>query len=129
MGTHVYRYSLGWLRSRSGRVTLATIIVTSVLAVGLYMAAMIVPAYIDNGKLEEAVKHQVKRAKGAKSFDHIYQALFDEIELLGLDIDAEDIKIARRGRRVEISIRYVRQIRFKPLTAKTGFQFEIKETY
>ena len=129
MGTHVYRYSLGWLRSRSGKVTLSTIIVTSLLAFGLYMGAMIVPAYIDHGKLEEAVKHQVKRAKGAKSFDHIYQALFDEIEILGLDIDAEDIKIVRRGRRAEISIRYVRQVRFKPLTAKMGFQFEIKESY
>ncbi|MBW2700589.1 MAG: DUF4845 domain-containing protein [Deltaproteobacteria bacterium] len=127
MGTHVHKYSLGWLRSRNGRVTLGTIIVTSILAFGIYMAAMIVPAYIDNGKLEEAVKHQVKRAKGAKSFDNIYQALFDEIETLGLDIDAEDISIVRRGTRVEISIRYVRQVRFKPLTAKTGFQFEIKE--
>ena len=129
MGTHVHKYSLGWLRSRSGKTSIGSILFFVAVVVGIYMAFMIVPAYVDHGKLEEAVKHQAKRAKSAKTFDGIYQALFDEIETLGLDIDSEEIKIVRRGRKVEINIRYVRQVRFKPLTAKLGFQFEIKPSY
>lgn len=131
------------MRQPSGKVSLGTLILFAAIAGAVYMAVMVVPFYVDNFDVKEAVAvaHNLAgrnnpdailrstiRQRTSQMGNHWERDQFDRAYLapgLGLTDDQIFIERSEVTQNVRIEVRYDRVVRLKPTDRTYTLHFSV----
>lgn len=95
-------------RGERGEGKLKAIIVTAILALGVYTAFNVAPPYMNDFQLHDKIEQEARYAAGLnQTEDQIRDSVYKEMQNIGIPAKREDIKIVFNGRNVTISLDYV----------------------
>ena len=73
----------------------------------VYVAVKVVPAYVDNYELEEAIKTEARfAAVNRKPTEEVREAIYRKVQELEIPARREDVHVESTGRGVRIDVRY-----------------------
>lgn len=91
-----------------GEGRLKAIVITAILAMIVYSAFKVAPAYMNDFQLHDKIQQEARFAAGTnKSEEQLRDSIFKEMQDIGIPAKREDIKIEFNGRDVKISLDYV----------------------
>jgi len=94
-------------RSQAGSSRLKAIVWTALLGSFLYVCVRVVPVYVNEYQFRDAMQSAARFGSvNRQSPDDIRKNLWEEAEKADMPIRLEDIKVVRRGGRVDIEANY-----------------------
>jgi hypothetical protein len=126
MEAHVHGDPLRKIRSEKGRINIVTILIIVVLAAGIYLVAMLAPAYIEHYKFEEKLRAVANSAHRVKDEERLRQEIDGELKILGMELPYDAVKITfdSIGEWVEFSASYAKVVKLVPFGAKVTLHFD-----
>jgi cell division protein FtsL len=96
-----------WRPSERGEGKFKAILVTLIIAVGVYVAFKIVPAYVNNYQLKDKMQEIARfSVVNHETEEQVRDQVFKEIDDLRLPVRREDIKVTALQKRVTIEVDY-----------------------
>jgi hypothetical protein len=114
------------LLSQRGRINILTVVIVLAIAAAIYMAIMIVPAYVEYYKFEEKLRAIANQTHRVKDQELLLKEIHHESKILGLHLPHDAIKFEwdPHGEWVEISTKYNRVVKLVPFGATFTLHFE-----
>jgi hypothetical protein len=86
---------------------LKTLVVLLILAAAVYIAIKVVPAFVNNFQLEDAMKTEARfAAVGRKPAEEVRDAIYRKVRELGIPARRDDIQVVSSGVGLRIGLRY-----------------------
>jgi cell division protein FtsL len=90
-----------------GGARLKAVVWTTILAVFIYVAAMLLPVLVNEYQFQDSLQDIARFASvNHRSSEQIKQAVLDEAQKQDLPVEAEDIKVEGTGGNIHINVDY-----------------------
>ncbi|MCY1078640.1 hypothetical protein [Archangium lansingense] len=131
------------MRHPSGKISLGGLVLLTLIVGGIYVGVMVVPFYVDNLDVKEAVAAAHNRAAQGAPDDSLRNTIIErtsdlgthwerdqfdrDILVPGLGLTPEQISIERSDvtGKVRIEVEYSRRVRFKPTSHVRTLKFRV----
>jgi len=110
-------------RSQRGEGKLKTIIGLAILAALVYVGFKVVPAYVDNFQLEDAMKSEARFGYvNRKSPEEVRDTIYKKIQELQIPAGRDDIRVEMLGNGMRITVTYTVVVELPGFTFELNFK-------